>query len=58
MRIRFTLDVTRAPKPEPVDAPDVYDLSGASTERAGDQPIGFRIQPPNDPAYADEVKHA
>jgi hypothetical protein len=51
MRIRFTLDITRTPRPDPTEAPDIYDLSGASVERAGEQSLGFQVQPPNDPAY-------
>lgn len=43
MRIRFTLELTRTPKPEPAsdEPPSIYDVSGASTERAGYQRMGF-----------------
>lgn len=43
MRIRITLDIERAQKPDPNEPPDGFDLSGASIERAGDQRIGFAI---------------
>ena len=48
MRIRLTLDIERTPKPAPTEeAPVIYDLSGAQTERAGWQPTGFSIPNPS-----------
>ena len=48
MRIRFTLDIQRTPRPTPQENPQdgseppvIYDVSGAQVEHAGFQPMGF-----------------
>lgn len=50
MRFRFamTLDIRRSgvhPDPTSPDGPSIYDLSGASVERAERHPIGFTANP-------------
>ena len=51
MRIRFTIDITRSPKTGPgVEAPDIYDLTGAQVETAAERmPAGFMGTAPQDP---------
>ena len=49
MRIRFTLDITRSPKPV-VDDPNIYDLNGSLVENTHEQmPAGFMGKGPKDP---------
>ena len=50
MKIVLTLEVKRRRDRGP-EAPDGLEFAPAHLERAEREPVGFRIEPPSDPAY-------